>query len=134
MRKIFPAFLFAVAIFFSQSVTAQGITEQEVKSMLCHKWKYSGLRMGSQNLPLPSPERLGGLYLEFKADGTTLRTGNDEDIPGKWSYTHKTLTIQIEDKIGKFKYKITSLTDSQFIYREKVAGVYDEMILIRADQ
>ena len=131
MKKAVVFLLFFSAIFISRSARGQAMTEQEIKTMLCHTWKYTGLQMGKTKLPLPSPERLGGLYLEFKADGTTLRTGSDEDIQGKWSYDHKTLTIKIEDKMGKNKYKIASLTDSQFIYREKIAGVYDEMILER---
>jgi hypothetical protein len=94
MRNIFFSILtlFICSVSFAQT-KPQPITEQDVLTLLCHKWEYK--EYISDGMKLPYPRKWIDAYLLFKSDGTIIKRENDEDFVGKWSYNHKRLIITI---------------------------------------
>jgi hypothetical protein len=105
--------IFICSVSFAQT-KPQPITEQDVLTLLCHKWEYK--EYISDGMKLPYPRKWIDAYLLFKSDGTIIKRENDEDFVGKWSYSHKRLTITIEFKEGKERLRIKNISDTEFMF------------------
>lgn len=132
MRNIFfsIAALFICSVSFAQT-NQQPMTEQEVLTLLCHKWEYKEYLSDGQKLPYPG--KWIDAYLLFKSDGTIIKREDGEEIAGKWSYNHKRIILTIEFKNEKERLRIKNISTTEFMYRE-----YDEppgfsIVMIRAD-
>jgi len=131
MNKIllFSVFLFITASSFAQKDTTR--SEQEVKTLLCHKWKVTHIEMNGQKIPLP-PE-LGESSLEIIADGTLIEKDATEEIKGKWSYDHKTKILTTDDRDGIIKHVILKISETELIFKSEVDGTEMNLIMKRLD-
>jgi hypothetical protein len=132
MRNIF----LSIVTFFICSVSLaqtkqQPITEQDVLTLLCHKWEYKEFMSDGQKLPYP--RKWIDAFLLFKSDGTIIKRENDEDIIGKWSYSHKKLLITIEFQKEKERWRIQNISDTEFMFREYNGPPGFSTVMLRAD-
>ncbi len=128
--SFFTIALVVCSVSFAQT-KVQPMTEQEVITLLCHKWKYTGFE--SDGLKLPLPRKWMDAYLLFKSDGTIIKNEDGEDIIGKWTYEHKKVTLKIEDKKGTEKLKIIKITDTEFISHSSIDPVRTNITMIRIE-
>lgn len=103
------------SVSFAQT-TPPPLTEQEVITLLCHKWTYKEFLSDGQKLPYPG--KWIDAYLLFKSDGTIIKRENDQELMGTWSYNHKRIMITIEFKKEKERWRIQSMSDTEFMFRE----------------
>ena len=135
MKKTILLILLIFTIINSQAVFAQtkpqSQTEQEIKTMLCHKWKLTHMETQGERNSLP-PD-MGESYMLLKSDGTLIETDEGKDYQGKWAYDHKTMTLKTDDKDGVEKHKIIKITDTELIIKSKFDGMAMNMIMKRID-
>jgi hypothetical protein len=105
---------------FSQDAS-KPLAEQDVKSLLCHKWNLSYLEgMGKKiSVPGKSPQ----LLLEFVKDGTLNEKAGKKNYTGKWSYNHDTHIITTNDQDGKEEYTIVNISEAELVIRNKFKRV-----------
>ena len=115
---------------FSQA-NRQHKTEQEIKDLLCHKWKVTFSETGGKKVAMTS--QTVEVYLLFKIDGTFIETDDGKDSQGIWSYNHKTLTFETKDKDGIQKHTIARISKTDFVYKDNIVGMKTTWTLIRAD-
>ena len=106
-------------------------TEQEIKDLLCHKWKLTVSESGGKKMAM-TPQT-GEVYLLFKSDGTIIETDDGKDSQGTWSYNHKTMTFITNDKDGIQKHTIARISKTAFVYKDSIGGMKITWTLIRLD-
>ena len=135
MNKTLILFLFALLAALSNTVSGQSKvpqrTAQDIKSMLCHKWKLTHMEANGKRMALP-PE-MGEATVTFKSDGTLIETDEGQKFGGKWTYFHKSMTLLIDDKDGKQKQNILKLTPTQLILKSDYKGLSMNMIMKKID-
>ena len=115
MRKQF--FLSILLIVSLSSICQSRLTEQEIKNLLCHKWKAVSIEIQGEK-----ESQDEDLYITFLKDGTFIDSeeGN-KPSKEKWTYNHKTMTITTGDIIKKIltinekELKISTKMDGESI-------------------
>ena len=123
MKKIYGFLFFILFLLhpgFSQASFKQ-FSEQQIRSLLCHKWKLSFLEgMGKK---VAVPESVPKLYLGFKPDGSLYEIEGKKNYSGTWTYKHATFTLTTNDQDGKENYSIENITDNLLVIKTKIKGV-----------
>ena len=139
MKKIWFFFVLTLVFVFSTTTYAQkdkGLkpkTDEEIASAFCHTWRLTGIEELGTRLPPPLKVDFNGLVL--KNDGTCIKTSGGEEIPGIWEYRPKLQVLLIQDQ-GKDRatvYMITKITETEFLYKTKIAGYYTYMVFTRVE-
>jgi hypothetical protein len=127
--------LFFILIFSLYNALAQNnvkqLTEPQVKSMLCHKWKLSYLEGKGKKMNVP--ESAPKLYLEFVSNGTLNETDGKKNYHGKWVYNTATNIITTDDQDGKEEYTLITVTNELLVLKNKFRGVLINLGMSRAD-
>jgi hypothetical protein len=85
------------------------LSEQETKSLLCHKWRVVSLTVSGEKIPMEKDD----IYvIAFFTDGRFLDSQEGEE---KWTYNHATRTITT----GNVPKKIIRITDTELVLRSK---------------
>jgi hypothetical protein len=72
-------------------------TEQETRTLLCHKWKAVSIEIQGEK-----ESQDEDLYITFLKDGTFIDSDNgNKPSKEKWTYNHKTKTLITGDIIKK---------------------------------
>jgi len=120
--------LFAVlgSITFAQPSKTK--TEQEIKSMLCHKWHLTYVE--AKGKKMPAPNDTNNDFVLFKPDGTlTEMEVGKERRPGKWTYNHSDMTLKIDDADGIDVNKIVKITSTDLVLQSKFDNVLTKWIM-----
>lgn len=132
MQKIVVLLLLAVLFTSGFSKDSfSGLSETQVKSMVCHKWKLSYLEYKGMKKQIPS--KLPQSLLIFISDGTLQEFEGDKKYDGKWSYKHDTKTVTTIDKDGTELHKIVNISDKEFVMDGKYLGRTFNMGFSRVD-
>jgi len=115
---------------FSQTKTPPK-TEQEIKTLLCHKWKLTAMEAKGQKVELP-PD-MGNSFVSFKNDGTLVETDEGKDYQGRWTYDHRTMTLTTNDKDGIENQKIVKISEVELIIKSKWQEITMNLIMKRVD-
>ena len=105
--------LLTMLLFIGATVFAQTQTEKEIKDLLATKWKLTHMEMNGQKAPVP-PE-LGDSFLDFKPDGSIIKTDMSGDQKGKWTYDHTTKVITTTDAEGEEKFEIVKISATELV-------------------
>ena len=116
MRKqfLFLSILLTTSI---SSISQSTPTEQETRTLLCHKWKAISIEIQGEK-----ESQDEDLYITFLKNGTFIDSeeGN-KPSKEKWTYNHKTMTITTGDIIKKIltinekELKISTKMDGESI-------------------
>lgn len=115
---------------YAQTTLAQ-LTEQEIKTMICHKWKLSYLEGKGKKMNIS--DNILKLYLGFKPDGSLYEIQGKKNYSGTWTYNHDTYTIVTDDRDGKENWNIVSITDKLLVVKTKFKGILVNCGLLVAD-
>jgi dipeptidyl aminopeptidase/acylaminoacyl peptidase len=132
MRNIFSSIVALVicSVSFAQT-NIQPMTEQEVLTLLCHKWEYKEYLSDGQKLPYP--RKWIDASLLFKSDGSIIKREDDKDVTGIWSYNHKRLLITIEFQKEKERWRIQNISEKEFMFREYNDPPGFSTVMLRVD-
>ncbi|MGC4037513.1 MAG: hypothetical protein QM764_16245 [Chitinophagaceae bacterium] len=125
LKELFVLMLIiSPCLVFSQTKSVKK-TDKEMIPLLCHKWHLT--HMGTQGKEKQLPATVV-TYLLIKSDGTLLETNQGQELPGKWTLNHGTLSVtNIDNKDAVEKYKIISVTESELIYESNEDGTVTRM-------
>lgn len=122
MKRSLSVFILSFVLLFS--VTANDnlnkLTEQEIKTLLCQKWKLNFLEYKGNKKEIPS--KVPASFLVFLPDGKLEEYEGKNKYSGTWSYNHATKTITTIDKDGTEKHTIVELGNELFIMNGKYKG------------
>ena len=124
-------FLFGILLFVFASSSAQTQTEKEIRGLLCHKWTVTHFEIQGQKTPMPA--EFSDNFLDIKPDGTIIEKDPTEEIKGKWSYDHKTMTFTTDDKDGIIKHEIIKISETELIFKSELEGTLVNLIMKRVD-
>jgi hypothetical protein len=114
MKKYLYVFL-ALLSFSSVTASAQSKpTEQQIRSLICHKWKAAAMELQGKEIPMTVEE----MYIAFLPDGTYVSSQEGYKSSGKWVYIHNTRTVIT----GGILKKIVAIDDKQLKFRSKMDG------------
>jgi hypothetical protein len=107
------------------------LQEQDVRSLLCHKWNLAYLEGLGKKISVTgkSPQ----LLLQFNNDGTLNESSGKKNYSGKWSYNHSTHLITTDDQDGREEYTIVTLSVEELVIRSKFKGVKFNMGMQRVN-
>lgn len=116
--------LFAVLVFMNSAYSKsslESLTEQQIKSMLCQKWKLATLEGKGKKMDVPAntPE----IILHFLTNGTLQEKAGDKNYKGTWTYNHSKLTVTTVDKDGKENHTLVEITDDLLRMKTKFMGI-----------
>ncbi|THU38178.1 hypothetical protein FAM09_15980 [Niastella caeni] len=117
MKKyLFIFFTLLAAASFNANAQSK-LTEQEVKELLCHKWKAVIMEIQGKQYNVEKEE--DELFLTFLKDGTFIdsQEGN-KSAKIKWTYTHSTMTLNT----GGVLKKIFKIDDKELKFKSKMDG------------
>lgn len=122
MKKLLLAFIlsFILLNIVSANDKVTKFTEQEIKTLLCHKWKLTFLEYKGNKKEIPS--KLPESHILFLPDGRLEEYEGKTKYTGTWSYNHTTKTITTIDKDGNEKHAIIELGNELFIMNGKYKG------------
>ena len=133
MKKIFLSVILTTILFATTNASdaLNTLSEQQVKTMLCHKWKLTYLEYKGKKKDIPTnvPES----FIGFLADGTLYQTEGKMKYTGTWTYNHATKTVTTIDKDGTEKHTIVDLGKDLFVMNGKYKGFVFNMGLKKAD-
>lgn len=133
MKKI-VFLLVLLCILFSVGFTKDGVStlsEAQIKTMLCHKWKLTYLEYNGKKKEIPA--KLPQSLLIFLPEGKLQEFEGDKKYDGKWTYDHDTKTVITVDQDGTESHKIIALTNDQFIMNGKFKGFIFNMGLKKVE-
>jgi hypothetical protein len=105
--------LLLLFIHFGQFLSAQSkISNEEFVVLICKKWKMTEAEMG--NMKIPASE-IGENIMEFAADGTFKIREQGESYPGKWVFDSIKQELLTDDRDGKQKHKMITLTENELV-------------------
>jgi hypothetical protein len=90
------------------------LTEQDVKALLCHKWKVVIMEVEGEQHKVDED-----LYITFLKDGTFIDSQDGNKPPKlKWTYNHSTMTVKTGGvlkilKIDDKELKLKSIDDGK---------------------
>ena len=123
--------LLAILLFIGISGFSQTQTEQEIKALLCHKWKVTHMEVGGQKVAVPA--EFSELYLDIKSNGTLIEIEPEGEHKGTWSYQHKTKTFITDDEDGIKKHEIVKINETEFIMKSDLKGLLMSLIMKRVN-
>ena len=133
MKQLFLSFL--LIFFLSDIVVAKdsfsSLSEAQVKSLVCRKWKLTFLEYKGKKKDIPA--KVPASYLVFLADGKLQEFEGSKKYDGTWTYHHETKTITTIDQDGTEKHKIISLNSDQFVMNGNYKGFSFNMGFKKAD-
>ena len=97
------------------------ITEAEIKSLFCHKWKLTYLEYKGKRKEIPG--KLPASLLIFLQDGKLQEFEGTKKYDGSWTYSHTSKTIITVDKDGTENHKIIELSNDHFVMNGKYQGI-----------
>ena len=101
------------------------LTEQEVKAMLCHKWKAITMELQGEHMVADE-----NIYITFLKDGTFIDSQEGyTSQKSKWTYTHSTMTVTT----GGVLKKILKIDDKELKFKSKMDGQTITVTLKRVD-
>ncbi len=133
MKKIILSVLlltFSVSAGIAEDALSK-LSEIQVKSMFCKKWKLTFLEYKGKQKEIPGkvPQSL----LIFLQDGKLQEFEGTKKYDGTWSYQHDNKTITTIDQDGTEKHKIIDLTSDQFVMNGNYKGFTFNMGFKRVD-
>lgn len=133
MKQLLLSFLL---IFFLSDVAVakdsfSSLSEAQVKSLVCRKWKLTFLEYKGKKKEIPA--KVPASYLVFLADGKLQEFEGTKKYDGTWTYHHETKTITTVDQDGTEKHKIISLSNDQFVMNGNYKGFSFNMGFNKAD-
>ena len=119
--------VFITAATLSAQTTASPRTEQEIKSLLCHKWQIRILNVAGEDLPMePGDEKS---FVTYFKDGTFLVESQDGNEKDKWIYNHKNKSIKSSDVVKKIEF----IDEKKLVLSITTDGLVTKMTLARVD-
>lgn len=123
MRLVFIGFLLLVSshkVAFSNDALGN-LSETQIKSLLCHKWKLTLIEAKGKKATIPasSPE----ITLKFLDNGQLEETAGKEFYKGTWTYNHSKYTVTTTDKDGKENHVLVDLTNDYLKMKTKFMGI-----------
>lgn len=128
LSVLLTAFVYS-GIYANDAITS--LSEQQLKTMLCHKWKLTFLEYQGKRKEIP--QNVPASYIGFLSDGTMYQIEGKMNYKGTWTYNHATKTITTIDKDGTELHTIVELNDQQFVMNGKYKGYIFNMGLKKAD-
>mgnify|MGYP000911934900 CR=1 FL=1 len=107
------------------------LSETQIRSLVCHKWKLSYLEFNGVKKTIP--QKLPASLLYFMENGIMQEITGDKKEEGKWSYLHDSKTITTDDKDGSEHHKIISITEKELVMDGKYMGKFFNMGFYRMD-
>ena len=104
---------------FSQDKIQQK-SEQQIKDLLCRKWKLIKMKSAGKEATLP-PQMQASLH--FQSDGTLIETDEGKEYKGKWTYNYKTRTLVTDDRDGIENHYVIQLDNSELVYTDNKDGM-----------
>jgi len=126
----FSLFILVFISGFSRD-TFSNLSEIQVKSMVCHKWKLTYLEYKGIKKEIPS--KVPTSILIFLQDGSMQEFSGEKKYDGKWTYKHDTKTLTTVDKDGTELHKIVHISNNEFIMNGKYQGFTFNMGFSRLD-
>ena len=122
MKKLFLSVIltsFVITSIFANDALSN-LSEQQIKTLFCHKWKLNYLEFKGKRKEIPSslPESI----LVFLNDGKLEQYEGKTKYTGTWTYNHSTKTITTIDKDGTEKYIIEEVGNELFVMSSKIKG------------
>ena len=133
MKRIVTSFIllaFLSSITFAKD-SFSVLSETQIKTLFCHKWKLSYLEYNGKKKEIPG--KLPASLLVFIEDGKLQEFEGTKKYDGSWTYNHATKTIITVDKDGTENHKIIELTNDQFVMNGKYQGLTFNMGFKRMD-
>ena len=133
MKKIVLSFILltflASVVLAADSFSA--LSEAQIKTLFCHKWKLTYLEYKGKKKEIPAklPESL----IIFLPNGNMQEFEGPKKYDGKWTYNQSTKTITTVDKDGTENHKIIELTNDAFVMNGKYQGYSFNMGFKRMD-
>ena len=132
MKKLFFALFITYLTISTTAVVGQTKstnvkTEQEIKTLLCKKWKITHMEAEGKRFPVP-PE-MSESYVTFQQDGSFTEVEEGNTFNGRWTYDHKTKTINTDDKDGKESHKVLTLTTELLILKSNFQGMNMNLVM-----
>ena len=84
--------------------------------------------MKENGVTMPMEKEDNALYIIFLNDGSFVDYLEGNSPSGKWTYTHKTMTLRMGHEA-----KIVRIDDKQLVLTSKSEGVNTTLVLKRAD-
>lgn len=113
-----------IGLFTLSNVSANSninnLTEQQIKTMLCQKWKLTYLEYKGKKKEIPA--KVPASHILFLPDGKLEEFEGDKKYTGTWTYNHTTKTITTIDKDGTEKHTIIDLGNDAFVMNGKYKG------------
>jgi hypothetical protein len=123
--------LFLLSSVASSEVYGQAKTEQEVKTLLCHKWLLTHMEVEGEKVEVD--EEMSDSYLVFKKDGSLSEMNGSTTIASRWTYDHKNKTVSTGDE-GQEKFKLVKITNTELILQTDVDDMVMNLIMKRIDK
>ena len=125
MKKYFSIFFILLSFLSFNAHGQPKLTEQEVKSMLCHKWQVLSMEVEGEQMSADEE-----IYITFLANGTFIDSQEgDQSSKSKWTYSHNTMTVTT----GGVAKRILNIDDKQLKFKSKMGGQTAIMTLKRVD-
>ena len=122
--------LLAILLFINLSALAQPKTEQEVRSLLCHKWKVTHMETAERKVAVPAEYEL---YMDIRSNGTLIELEPEGEHNGKWKYEHETRTFITDDDDGIKKHEVIKINEKEFIIKSDLGGELVNLIMKRVN-
>jgi hypothetical protein len=127
MKKELYAFILSTLILLSLNIEAtsqipQG-TENEVKTLLCNKWKMTIMESQGITQKIPSDK---SVYFFFRKNGVVSLAAAGDSHDEYWTYDHDTKTIIVkENNIAKNNdvFKILKIDDKTLVLNFNSGGM-----------
>jgi len=127
MKKIFLICMISLGCY---SIAHTQQTEQEVRKLLMHKWKITGMDLDGRTIPMPEEMTE---FFTFKANNIFIDNSDGKDSKGKWTYNHKTKTITTTEDGDIQLHKIVKLTGTDLVVTAKTDEGMSNLLLKRTD-
>jgi hypothetical protein len=114
---------------FHSAVTAQK-TEQEVRKLLMHKWKITGMELKGETIPMPDGLRE---FFVFKANNIFIDINDNKPSKGTWSYNPKTQIITTKDDGDAQLHEIVNISLTDLVITAKTDEGMSKLLLKRVD-
>jgi hypothetical protein len=112
--------LMLLFILLGPSLLAQSnLTKEEFGSLICKKWKLAEVEIDGKKISTTEMRKILEQNLwEFKSDGTYKVSEQGEIYFGKWSFDPLSQMLLTDDRDGKERNKIITLTETEFILQK----------------
>lgn len=127
MRKIFLICLIIVGV--QAAVPAQR-TVQDVKKLLMHKWKITGMELNGRTIPMPEEMKE---FFVFKVNNVFIDINDNEQSRGKWTYDPKAQMITTREDGNVQLHKIVKISATDLVITAKTDEGMSNLLLKKVD-